>query len=71
MHSDIGGDVALAFDGVSKHYSLALQKEASDIKSMLLHLPRFLSNARRPFVALDNITLRINDRRLTLRSDVI
>jgi ABC-type polysaccharide/polyol phosphate transport system ATPase subunit len=59
MHSDIGGDVAVAFDGVSKHYSLALQKEASDIKSMLLHLPRFLSNARRPFVALDNVTLRI------------
>jgi ABC-type polysaccharide/polyol phosphate transport system ATPase subunit len=26
---------------------------------MLLHLPRFISNARRPFVALDNVTLRV------------
>lgn len=59
MRSDIGGDVALAFEGVSKHYSLALQKEATDVKSMLLHLPRFLSNARRPFVALDDVSLRI------------
>jgi len=59
MRSDIGGDVALALDGVSKHYSLSLQKEASDLKSMLLHLPRFLSNARRPFVALDNVSLRV------------
>ena len=44
---------------VSKHYSLSLQKEATDIKSMLLHLPRFLSNARRPFVALDQVNLRV------------
>ncbi len=57
--SDIGGDTAISFDGVSKHYSLALQKEASDVKSMILHLPRFLSNARRPFVALDQINLRV------------
>lgn len=59
MPSDIGGDIAIAFDGVSKHYSLSLQKEASDFKTMLLHLPRFLSNARRPFVALDNVNLRV------------
>jgi lipopolysaccharide transport system ATP-binding protein len=58
MRSDIG-DIAIAFEGVSKHYSLSLQKEATDVKSMLLHLPRFLSNARRPFVALDNVDLRV------------
>ncbi|HXK32653.1 MAG TPA: ABC transporter ATP-binding protein [Dehalococcoidia bacterium] len=51
--------VAIEFDAVSKHYSLSLQREASDIKSMLLHLPRFLSNARRPFVALDNVSLQV------------
>jgi ABC-type polysaccharide/polyol phosphate transport system ATPase subunit len=59
MRSDIGGDIALSFEGVSKHYSLSLQKQATDVKSMILHLPRFLSNARRPFVALDDVTLRI------------
>lgn len=59
MPSEIGSDIALALEGVSKHYSLSLQKEATDIKSMLLHLPRFLSNARRPFVALDDVTIRI------------
>lgn len=59
MPSDIGGDVAIAFDNVSKHYSLSLQKEATDFKTMLLHLPRFISNARRPFVALDAVTLRV------------
>ena len=58
MPSDIGGDIAIQFDNVSKHYSLALQKEATDIKSMLLHLPRFFSNARRPFVALDQVDLK-------------
>ena len=55
----MSSEVAIAFEGVSKHYSLSLQKEATDIKSMLLHLPRFLSNARRPFVALDGIDLRV------------
>src|SRR4029079_14250244 len=50
---------AIGFENVSKHYSLSLQKEATDIKSMLLHLPRFLSNARRPFVALDGIDLKV------------
>ncbi len=59
MRSEIGGDVAIQFDNVSKHYSLSLQKEATDIKSALLHLPRFLSNARRPFVALDQMDLRV------------
>ncbi len=59
MRSEIGGDIAIRFDGVSKHYSLSLQKEASDFKTMLLHLPRFLSNARRPFVALDNVNLTV------------
>ena len=48
MRSEIGGDVAIQFENVSKHYSLSLQTEASDIKSMLLHLPHFLSNAHRP-----------------------
>ena len=57
MRSDIG-DIAIQFDNVSKHYSLSLQKQATDIKTMLLHLPRFLSNARRPFVALDGVTSR-------------
>ena len=52
-------DVAIAFDDVSKHYSLSLQKEASDFKTMLLHLPRFLSGARRPFVALDHVSLQV------------
>ena len=52
-------DTAIAFEGVSKHYSLSLQKEATDFKTMLLHLPRFLSNARRPFVALDDVDLRV------------
>jgi ABC-type polysaccharide/polyol phosphate transport system ATPase subunit len=59
MRSDIGGDVAISFEQVSKHYSLSLQKEATDFKTMLLHLPRFLSNARRPFVALDSVDLRV------------
>jgi ABC-type polysaccharide/polyol phosphate transport system ATPase subunit len=59
MHSEPPGDVAIAFDQVSKHYSLALQKEATDIKTMLLHLPRFLSGARRPFVALDHVSLTV------------
>jgi ABC-2 type transport system ATP-binding protein/lipopolysaccharide transport system ATP-binding protein len=59
MPCEIGSDIALALEGVSKHYSLALQKEATDVKSMLLHLPRFLSNARRPFVALDDVTVRV------------
>jgi len=59
MPSEIGRDVAIALEGVSKHYSLSLQKEATDFKTMLLHLPRFLSNARRPFVALDDVTLRV------------
>jgi ABC-type polysaccharide/polyol phosphate transport system ATPase subunit len=52
-------DVAVAFENVSKHYSLTLQKQATDFKTALLHLPRFLSGARRPFVALDNVTLRV------------
>ncbi len=52
-------DVAIELRNVSKHYSLSLQKEASDFKTMLLHLPRFLSNARRPFVALDDLTLTV------------
>ena len=59
MRSEVGADVAIAFDHVSKHYSLSLQRQASDFKTMLLHLPRFLSNARRPFVALDDVTLRV------------
>lgn len=59
MRSEIGGDIAIRFENVSKHYSLSLQKEASDFKTMLLHLPRFLSNARRPFVALDNVNLTV------------
>jgi ABC-2 type transport system ATP-binding protein/lipopolysaccharide transport system ATP-binding protein len=64
MRSDLRGgvpndDVAIAFDHVSKHYSLALQREASDLKTMMLHLPRFLSGARRPFVALDDVSLEV------------
>jgi ABC-type polysaccharide/polyol phosphate transport system ATPase subunit len=59
MRADIGHDTAIAFDRVSKHYSLSLQKEATDIKSMLLHLPRFVANARRPFVALDDVSIRV------------
>lgn len=59
MPSEIGSDIAIAFEDVSKHYSLSLQKQATDVKTMLLHLPRFLSGARRPFVALDHVTLRV------------
>ena len=59
MRSEVGADVAIAFEHVSKHYSLSLQRQASDFKTMLLHLPRFLSSARRPFVALDDVTLRV------------
>lgn len=59
MRSDIASTTAIAFDNVSKHYSLSLQREATDVKSILLHLPRFLSNARRPFVALDRVSLRL------------
>ena len=58
MRSDIR-DVAIELDNVSKHYSLSLQRQATDVKTMLLHLPRFLSSARRPFVALDDVTLRV------------
>ncbi len=58
MRSD-GGDVAISFEQVSKHYSLSLQKEATDFKTMLLHLPRFVSSARRPFVALDRVDLTV------------
>jgi len=54
-----GLDVAIAFEDVSKHYSLSLQKQATDIKTALLHLPKFLSGARRPFVALDHVSLRV------------
>ena len=53
------GEIAISFDNVSKHYSLSLQKQATDFKTMLLHLPRFLSGARRPFVALDGVTLQV------------
>ncbi len=59
MRSDIGGDIAIAFENVSKHYSLSLQKEATDFKTLLLHLPRFFSGARRPFAALDGVNLRV------------
>jgi len=59
MRSDAALDTAISFEGVSKHYSLSLQREASDFKTMLLHLPRFVSNARRPFVALDRVDLRV------------
>jgi ABC-type polysaccharide/polyol phosphate transport system ATPase subunit len=60
MRSEPGSDIAIAFQGVSKHYSLALQKQATDVKTMLLHLPRFLSTARRPFVALDNVDIDVH-----------
>jgi lipopolysaccharide transport system ATP-binding protein len=53
------GEVAIAFEHVSKHYSLSLQKQATDFKSMILHLPRFIAGARRPFVALDDVTLSV------------
>jgi ABC-type polysaccharide/polyol phosphate transport system ATPase subunit len=59
MRSELPTDVALDFSHVSKHYSLSLQKEATDFKTMLLHLPRFLSGARRPFVALDDVSLTV------------
>lgn len=59
MRFEPAGDVAISFENVSKHYSLSLQKQATDFKTMLLHLPRFLSNARRPFVALDSISLQV------------
>lgn len=59
MRSEPATDVALSFDNVAKHYSLSLQKEATDIKTMLLHLPRFISGARRPFVALDGVDLTV------------
>jgi len=59
MRSEAPADVAVCFDNVSKHYSLSLQKEATDFKTMLLHLPRFLSSARRPFVALDGVSLEV------------
>jgi ABC-type polysaccharide/polyol phosphate transport system ATPase subunit len=52
-------DAAIVLDHVSKHYSLSLQKQASDFKTMLLHLPRFLASARRPFVALDDVSLQV------------
>ena len=58
MRSDRRDDVAISFDHVSKHYSLALQRQASDLKTMMLHLPRFLSGARRPFIALDDVSLQ-------------
>ncbi len=58
-HSGAPEEVAIAFDNVSKHYSLSLQKQATDFKTMLLHLPRFISNARRPFVALDSVSLQV------------
>jgi ABC-type polysaccharide/polyol phosphate transport system ATPase subunit len=57
MRSSLRGDVAIELEGVSKHYSLSLQKQATDFKTALLHLPRFLSGARRPFVALDDVSL--------------
>jgi ABC-type polysaccharide/polyol phosphate transport system ATPase subunit len=59
MRSEVRSDVAIAFDEVSKHYSLSLQKQATDFKTMLLHLPRFLSSARKPFVALDKVSLQV------------
>jgi len=59
MRSELDGDIAIAFDDVSKHYSLSLQREASDFKTALLHLPVFISRARRPFAALDGVSLRV------------
>lgn len=59
MRSEPAGDVAISFDHVSKHYSLALQKQASDVKTTLLHLPRFVAGARQPFVALDDVSITV------------
>ena len=60
MRSELAADdTAIAFDHVSKHYSLALQRQATDFKTALLHLPRFLAGARQPFVALDDVSLRV------------
>ena len=59
MRSEPGDDIAIWFDHVSKHYSLALQRQASDFKTAVLHLPRFLAGARRPFVALDDISITV------------
>ncbi|MEX2245898.1 MAG: ABC transporter ATP-binding protein [Dehalococcoidia bacterium] len=58
MRSDLDG-VAIRFEGVSKHYSLSLQRQATDFKTALLHLPRFVAGARRPFVALDDVSLTV------------
>ena len=66
MRSEIADEIAISFEAVSKHYSLSLQKEATDFKNMLLHMPRFLSNARRPFVALDGVSGGISYRRMVL-----
>ncbi len=59
MRSESENDIAIQFENVAKHYSLSLQREATDIKTMLLHLPRFLTSARRPFAALDGIDLTV------------
>ena len=59
MRSDPPHDVAIELDNVSKAYALSIQKEATDFKTLLLHLPRFLSGARRPFVALDGVSLTV------------
>lgn len=59
MRSELPADTAISLEHVSKHYSLALQREATDFKTAILHLPRFLAGARRPFVALDDVTLHV------------
>lgn len=60
MRSSGAAAPALVLDGVVKQYSLSLQREATDLKSAILHLPRFLSRAHRPFTALDGIDLTVH-----------
>ncbi len=51
---------ALVLEGVTKQYSLSLQREATDVKSAVLHLPQFLTKARRPFTALEDVSLTVS-----------
>lgn len=56
MRSD---EPAIVLEHVVKQYGLRLQREASDLKTAILHLPVFLRRMRRPFRALDGLSLEV------------
>lgn len=50
---------AIVLDNVVKQYGLRLQREATDLKTAILHLPVFIRRVRRSFRALDGVSLEV------------